>query len=551
PFRKYFINDTFPFNLDQIAYIAALGHNLYLPIPYQKSCKIVADPGWGQYYLINYTTFSKDTEVPTFTNTYTPEERLALRTVDRFFSTNLGKDPAGNRLGMRLIERQIELLPKENITVADIYGPAGISYISIKLPENKDIIWDDVLREITISIKWDGKTEPSVWSPLGDFFGTAPGINHYRSLPMGMTNNNLFYSYWFMPFDKNALIEIKNEGKSIIPIKVTIGIDNLKKPVEKYARFHAKWYRNLEPAPEPERAIIDWPILKTQGNGRFVGLMLHIWNALPGWWGEGDEKFFIDGEKFPSIFGTGSEDYFGYAWCHCEYFQKAFHNQTRCDTHNIGHISVNRWHISDNIPFHKSFNGYIEKYYPDDRPTQYAGVSYWYLDPNGIDTIQPTPVDQRVDYYIKKELYKEKDAFEFENLELIEKTNGSVQVQTLWAYGDSWSKGQHLWWTGAQVGDKLSFKLPVEQDGKYDVITRLTRAVDYAKIQVWLNDEKLGDEIDLYNPHVESYLVTLGNEIHLSAEEENIITIEITGINDKATKAYMVGLDFIKLTRNK
>ena len=71
----------------------------------------------------------------------------------------------------------------------------------------------------------------------------------------------------------------------------------------------------------PERRAIDWTMLHTQGRGRFVGVELHVWNPKGGWWGEGDEKFYIDGEKFPSTFGTGSEDYFGYAWCNPTPFQ--------------------------------------------------------------------------------------------------------------------------------------------------------------------------------------------------------------------------------------
>ena len=78
---------------------------------------------------------------------------------------------------------------------------------------------------------------------------------------------------------------------------------------------------------ESERAI-DWPFLKTEGAGRFVGLHAARVESARRWWGEGDEKFFVDGEKFPSTIGTGSEDYFGYAWCCPALFQNAYHNQT-------------------------------------------------------------------------------------------------------------------------------------------------------------------------------------------------------------------------------
>jgi D-arabinan exo alpha-(1,3)/(1,5)-arabinofuranosidase (non-reducing end) len=107
--------------------------------------------------------------------------------------------------------------------------------------------------------------------------------------------------------------------------------------------------------------------------------MLQVRNPRGGWWGEGDEKFFVDGEKFPSTFGTGSEDYFGYAWSNPTLFQNAYHDQTHNDGNNKGQVSVNRWHITDNVPFHQSFEGCIEKYFPNQRPTLYAATAYWSL----------------------------------------------------------------------------------------------------------------------------------------------------------------------------
>ena len=88
----------------------------------------------------------------------------------------------------------------------------------------------------------------------------------------------------------------------------------LPQPFEQLGHFHAKWHRDAFLPRGPEREL-DWTMLKTEGRGRFCGVMLHVWNPRGGWWGEGDEKFFVDGEKFPSTIGTGSEDYFGYAWC--------------------------------------------------------------------------------------------------------------------------------------------------------------------------------------------------------------------------------------------
>ena len=96
--------------------------------------------------------------------------------------------------------------------------------------------------------------------------------------------------------------------------------------------------------------------------------MLHVWNPLGAWWGEGDEKIYIDGEKFPSTFGTGSEDYFGYAWCNPTLFTKPYHAQSISEN-NAGHVSVNRFHISDQIPFQSAIEADIEKY-----KAQLAGI---------------------------------------------------------------------------------------------------------------------------------------------------------------------------------
>ena len=121
--------------------------------------------------------------------------------------------------------------------------------------------------------------------------------------------------------------------------------------------------------PQREDRKIDWTLLVTQGEGRYVGTQLHVWNPRAGWWGEGDEKFFVDGEKFPSTFGTGSEDYFGFAWGaedRVDPFVQALHSQSKTE---FPHINVNRWHIADNIPFQKSFEGDLEKYFPNQRGT--------------------------------------------------------------------------------------------------------------------------------------------------------------------------------------
>jgi len=260
------------------------------------------------------------------------------------------------------------------------------------------------LRKLALRITFDGQAEPAVWCPLGDFFGTAPGENRYKSLPTGMTEDG-FYAYWYMPFAERAVVQIVSDDATDREIHLEI--------------VHAPL------SPVTKDRWPDWTMLKTRGRGRFCGVMLHVWNPRGGWWGEGDEKFFVDGEKFPSTIGTGSEDYFGYAWGNAGLFQRPFHCQTMTQN-NRGHQSVLRWQVADSVPFQKSFEGCIEKYPGNDR-TLLACTACWYLDPKGIDPLRPLPVDQRHGYWVTPPQTAG-------GYRVVGKPKGSVQTQGMQAF---------------------------------------------------------------------------------------------------------------------
>ena len=219
--------------------------------------------------------------------------------------------------------------------------------------------------------------------------------------------------------------------------------------------------------------------------------MLHVWNPKGGWWGEGDEKFFVDGEKFPSTFGTGTEDYFGYAWGIAELFQNAYHNQT-ISQGNKGHISVNRWQITDNIPFQTSFEGAIEKYFPNDWPTLYAATAWWYQAAGTPDAYAPVPVAERTGYYVKPQTFKVKGAIEGETMKILSKSAGNARRQDLQSHGNNWSDEAHLWWTDARPGDSLELAVPVAETGSYTLTTQLTKAIDYGIVQLYFDGKQLG-----------------------------------------------------------
>ena len=552
PFIGYFNRQNAPFDRSALVYESSKGFNSYIPIPFQKSCKVVAEKDWGKFFHFTYTTFPENTNLPTFKKELSTAESIALDQANDILA-NCGLDPAGQRKDQETDQTNVTIEPGQSATVAEINGKRAITAIKVKTFMPGDKADYDLLRQMTISINFDNENSASVWSPLGDFFGSAPGKQLYKSLPMGSTEDG-FYSYWYMPFAKNAVVKITNESNEPQKLVFTVTHSSLTKPIKKLGRFHAKWHRNISPE-LPKDRWPDWMLLETTGKGRLCGVMMHIWSPVSWylgvewcsghwWWGEGDEKFFVDGEKFPSTYGTGTEDYFGYAWCNPEVFHRPYHNQI-INENNAGNICVSRWHIVDNIPFQKSFEATIEKYYPDDYQTLYAATVYWYQDAGSEDSYGEVPVEERIGYFTKGASSKVEGAIEGEDMEVVSKSAGNLTHQEL---NSRFSGAKHLWWTDAKPGDTLVLAANIDQSGTYNIKAQLIKAIDYGIVQLYGDGEPLGGPIDLYNDGV----IPTG-EIDLGTfpidAGRHQLKIEIVGANEKAAKSYMFGLDYIKLEK--
>jgi hypothetical protein len=543
PFEKYFSGDTAPFDYPRLSYDLAKkrssGQNLYFPIPYQKSCKIVAENGWGEFYYIDYTSYPAGTKLPTFRAIPSAEAKTALAKVNAYLDGDLGTDPAGRRKGEETVAGEVTIAAGEASTPLRIEGSRAITAIRGR-PTSPSKDRDDqmaALRHLELEIRFDNQKEPAVYCPLGDFFGTAPGENCYRSLPLGMTKDG-YYSLWYMPFGRIAEVRIVNDGGTDRTIAYEITHAPLTRSMEQLGYFHCKWHRDTVELPTDRWP--DWMMLKTDGRGRFVGVNLHVWNPRSGWWGEGDEKFFVDGEKFPSTFGTGSEDYFGYAWSHPGLFQEAFHGQSMSEN-NLGHQSLHRWQILENIPFQKSFEGVIEKYYRNKKPTLYACTVRWYLAADGIDPYGPLPAAERWGYCVRPPAPEGA-------LKVLGFSAGFTQIQDTsdWP-GGKWKDDDQLWWVGGKPGDKLDIAIPVKEKGKHTVSVVLTKAPNYGIVQFYVNGAKAGMPVDLCGEKVSlAEPVALGS-FDLPAGEQKL-TVKITGANERAEKAYMFGIDQIILT---
>ena len=560
PFADYFTAEHAPFDFASLAYETPItpgeaaanrdlggGRNLYFPIPFQKSLKVVADPDWGRFFILGYTRFAPGTQVPSFDGTLPDDARAALQELDDKLSGDLA-DAMPTPDGAETLGQTVTLPAGETVEVARLTGARAITSFRVRVPDVSRSEEMDMVRQLAVRMTWDGQGEPAVWSPIGDFFGSAPGVNPYEMLASGMDDEGGMYSNWFMPFENEALIEISNDGEVDRELEVELIHAPLENGFDGLGHFHAKWHRDVFPVSEDR--FPDWTVLETTGRGRFVGMMLHVWNpiygrapldvAAPGhyWWGEGDEKFFVDGETFPSIYGTGTEDYFGYAWCDPAPFVRPYHAQTMTQG-NAGHQSLVRHQIADDVPFQTAFDAYVEKYFPNDYPTRFAAVAYWYLSPDGTDPHGEFPVDERLGYYAPPR-------FTAGGFELEAGYDGVAETQPMGNFnGATWSDNNQLWWTPLVDGDEITLLVPVEQAGEYRLNAAFTRAADYAIVDVLLNGEVVKEDLDLFAEEV-----TRTDDLDLGTHSLDAgtqrLTIRVVGHNPDAIPTRMVGVDEVR-----
>ncbi|HMN59192.1 MAG TPA: DUF2961 domain-containing protein [Anaerolinea sp.] len=199
----------------------------------------------------------------------------------------------------------ITLPAQETSLLAEINGPGAIQHIWITCDP---AAW----RRLVLRMYWDGETTPSVETPLGDFFCSGWGVRcNISSLPVAVNPAGGFNCYWEMPFRQSARITIENLSPDPLPGFFYQVDYTLTDVPHNMAYFHAQWRRDNPLAYMTDHVLLDG----VKGKGQYVGTYMAIGVNNDGWWGEGEVKFFIDGDtQFPTYCGTGTEDYFGGAW---------------------------------------------------------------------------------------------------------------------------------------------------------------------------------------------------------------------------------------------
>jgi len=329
-------------------------------------------------------------------------------------ASELGKSRKGSPC-IRLIR------PGETATLADISGTGVISHIWITVDNKTGEADCFVLRDLVLRMYWDGEEEPSVEAPLGDFFCCGFGKEYkIHSAPIVMAPKRGFNSYFSMPFRKHAKITLENQHRN--PIQnffYQIDYNLYDELPENTEYFHAQWRRQPLTEKTKDYVILDG----VKGRGTYIGTCLQIQTLERYWWGEGEVKFYIDGDdEFPTICGTGLEDYFGGAWSFAKYDEAGRTVEDTYSTPYLGYPFYSkrddlirnpyhnddvppmrafyRFHIPDPIFFEEdlkvtvqqigvSYGGLFE------RQDDYTSVAYWYQSEPHQKFPQLPPVRER------------------------------------------------------------------------------------------------------------------------------------------------------------
>jgi hypothetical protein len=266
--------------------------------------------------------------------------------------------------------------------IADVDGPGTIRHIWITTD-------DKAYRDCLLRIYWDNEETPSVDVPLGDFFAQGHGVRYNVNSQMICVNpNGGMNSYWPMPFRKHMKIEIVNQRWEDIWAffwQVDYELDDVP---EDAAYFHAQWRRAITPIDCPEHVILDG----IKGKGHYVGTFLAWTQLANGWWGEGEIKFFMDGDQeYPTICGTGTEDYFGGAWCFGDTYSTPYLGYPLWSKKEgeVPKHGLYRWHVLDPVRFDSDLRVTIQAlgWWPNSKYQQLqddiASTAYWYqLEPH-------------------------------------------------------------------------------------------------------------------------------------------------------------------------
>ncbi len=389
------------------------GHNLYLPIPFGKGCKVTYESenikdfgaktgGESVYYNINYRKY-QDAKVETFTL-----EQLVIHKQKLMEVQEELKSRKNDLEHLQVMKHEIKktVNPGDSISWKLSGTQSAIRQITFKV-ESENL--EQALRSTIVKLTFDGNL--TVWTPLGDFFGTGYQIRPSHTWYTEVTKDGQMTCQWVMPYVDQVEMTILNIGTSPVFVNGLISTSDWDWD-ERSMYFGASWhqYSNLFTGEMKNMGggggPFDINFITLHGKGVYVGDAVTLFNTVYAWWGEGDEKVYVDGEPFPSHIGTGTEDYYGYAWCRPELITShPFISQPDGSGNFDPGYTVNmRVRNLDAIPFNQQLKFDMEMWHWTRSHINFAPITFFYLHPDGIQPVVPDVENARENVVLKKKI---------------------------------------------------------------------------------------------------------------------------------------------------
>lgn len=372
-------SDGFILGVDNSRTSGSSGHNLYAPIPFNERMKITSDMPHGNtktgiWYIINYRLYHEDISAESFSEE-TPGMYIEnLNGANRKLIDFMALSPREARLfGEKKIKKQSFSINPSDSKTLEISDPGAIKRIFLSLQsDNKD----EAITNTWIQIGFDGKQTVNL--PIGFLFGCGDQLVKVKDWFRKVDENGNMAVFWIMPYRENAVIRLLNKGDKTISGSMEVALGNWDWN-ENSMYFHTNFKRMDSLKTERHKiTLVNYLTLENQ-KGVYVGDMLQIRKYFDGWWGEGDERIYIDGGDSPDHNGTGTEDYYGYAWGNPKLFNHIFNTQPVCI--DMGNRINSRVRSLDAIPFENSFRFDMESLNNFGGMIDYNIACYWYGKP--------------------------------------------------------------------------------------------------------------------------------------------------------------------------
>jgi len=426
------------------------------------------------------------------------------------------------------------IAPGETLTLGELDGPGIIQHIWFTIAHDAT----GYSRLLTLRMYWDGEKDPSVESPVGDFFVIGHGVDKpFWSIPVRVSSEGRARNcYWPMPFGKSARITVTNDSD------VQCGaffwyIDWKKLPdlPRDTAYFHAM-YRQEFPCVMGRNYLL----ADIRGRGHYVGTVQSVYHVSPGWYGEGDDFWFIDGEKEPRLRGTGTEDYFCNAWGFRQ-FDGPYYGVPLWEGFDTGcRGTAYRWHIADPVAFKRSLRVEIEhkgsQSFPDgsgsgfiERDDLMSSVAFWYqTEPHKRWPAMPPGPDRLP--------FRDRVVVEGE-AQLNVAIHGDI-VTSVQDIGGA-SGGKQLFFNPTQDGAVLEVPFDLAEDVTGQLTLTLVHSWDYGRYAVKLDGAEVG-VWDLWSDNVVPTDYSLG--FRTLKAGKHVLRFECRGKNANS-KGWFLGFD--------